>query len=129
MNLNTPTLTIRALAPRATSQETALPSSTVVAIGGGFVALALIVLSTLTLVRVSRLHLEARRERRAGRQATLLDLWERDGGFWGFITGLGGESAAGGAGFIDVARQRRWEEMIRWERWAMQGLDEEGMRN
>lgn len=117
------------VAARATSYHrdtSGLPSSTVVSIGGGFVAFALSILAILTSVRAFRLLFEAKRKSRNGEPTTFAQLWEREGGFWGFITGLGGESSAGGAGFIDVGRQRRWEEMLRRERWMIDLMDIEG---
>lgn len=115
----------RALVRRASSTDGGLPSSTVISIGGGFVAFAVTVLTLLTIARVIRLAREARRERSSGQGTTFRQLWNREGGFWGFITGLGGESAAGGAGFVDLGRHRRWEEMLLRERWMLARMNEE----
>ena len=75
-----------------------IPSSTVVAIGGGFVSFALIILGSLTFIRMLRVARQAAGRRAAGEAVTFKELWRIEGGFWGFITGLGGESAVIGAG-------------------------------
>ncbi|CAD6566915.1 MAG: hypothetical protein TREMPRED_003119 [Tremellales sp. Tagirdzhanova-0007] len=113
----------RTLVPRETTVTAGgLPTASVVSIGGGFVAFALTILVILSIVRISRLVTQARRERLAGQNTTFRQLWKRDGGFWGFFSGLGGESAAGGAGFTDLSRQRRWAEMVQRERWMTETM-------
>ena len=103
----------------------AIPSSTVVAIGGGFVGLALAVLFTLFMFRVTRLKLEARHRRRAGEQVTFHEIWDRDGGMWGFLTGIGGDSGLVGAGGRpDLTLTRLRNEIRLWEFYKAQNKAE-----
>ena len=119
---------VHSRADASSSNSNGIPSSTVVGIGGGFVAFAVTVLSVFTLSRVVRLALRARRERESGVDVTFRELWNREGGFWGFMTGLGGESAAIGAGahILDSAQQRRWEQLVM--RSGMMRLEEDDLR-
>ncbi|WVR07252.1 hypothetical protein IAU60_004293 [Kwoniella sp. DSM 27419] len=84
----------------SSSQYVEIPSSTIISIGLGFLAMGLGVLSLLLLFRLRRLRKLARQQGR-----TVRDLWRTEGGFWGFLTSLGGGGAeaemigAGGRGW------------------------------
>ena len=111
----------RPLAARATptggGQD--IPTSTVAAIGGGFVSFALAILFALFLMRVSKIYREFRRRRRAGEDLTFRSLWHRDGGFWGFVMGYNGDAAlnagVGAGGRRDLDRWAIWNEWRMWE--------------
>ena len=97
------------------SSSVDIPTSTVVSIGLGFVAFAISILVALMLTRMLRVFRRSRDPVRNTRNETFRQMWRNEGGFWGFLTGLGGESAGLGAGGIggDIARMRRWAEFLR----------------
>ena len=108
----------RLLAPRASRTPIAgadIPTSTVAAIGGGFVAFAIFLLGGLTSIRMLRIWKEARKKRRQGEQVTFRQLWSRQGGFWGFVTGYGSDMTIVGAG----GRSDR-AFLTGWGRWEME---------
>lgn len=101
-----------------------IPTSTVAAIGGGFVSFALAILLALFLMRVSKIYREYRRRRRAGETSlTFRSLWDRDGGFWGFVMGYNGDAAViagvGAGGRRDLERWAIWNE---WRMWDSPGV-------
>ena len=103
----------------SSSGGVAIPSSTVVAIGGGFVALALLVLSALFLIRVFRIRVETNRRRRQGETVAFRQIWDREGGVWGFLTGLNSENGLMGTGArseMILARMR--QEARLWQLYA-----------
>ncbi|ORX36883.1 hypothetical protein BD324DRAFT_681634 [Kockovaella imperatae] len=99
-----------------------IPSSTVVAIGGGFVCLAFFIITGLFLLRATKMAAEGRRRRAAGENITFREIWRRDGGMLGFVTGLGADSALVGAGGRrDLSSSRAREEIRMWAYWKNQG--------
>lgn len=124
--------------PRPTETGINIPTSTVVAIGAGFVCFALIVLGTLLLIRLIRLFFACRRDGTPFREA-----WAAQGGVFGWLHGVGSSSSSrpgergggvGGGGRInegymawlpasglgaggwyasEVARMRIWNEVLR----------------
>jgi hypothetical protein len=48
-----------------------------------------------------------------GEQVTFKQMWRRQGGFWGFLTGFGGEHSIVGAG--GRSDQAFWNGWTRWE--------------
>jgi hypothetical protein len=113
----------RARPPAARSTPTGggqdIPTSTVAAIGGGFVSFAIGILFALFLMRVSKIYREFRRRRAAGENLTFRSLWHRDGGFWGFVMGYNGDAAViagvGAGGRRDMERWAIWNEWRMWE--------------
>jgi hypothetical protein len=88
-----------------------IPTSTVAAIGGGFISFAICVILVLTVVRLVRVYGDVRRRRARGENITFGRQWETEGGFWGFFTGLsGGDSMAVGAGGRGDEYRRRLAE-------------------
>ncbi|ORY32608.1 hypothetical protein BCR39DRAFT_379536 [Naematelia encephala] len=119
-----PTRTVDALRPRATQQETNLPSTTVVWIGLAFVGTAASFLGILIANRVIRTQARVRRAQARGEEITFRDLWRLDGGMWGFFTGLGGDRLATSMGMNpDLAGIRRMEEMLRMRLWQLDAVD------
>jgi hypothetical protein len=98
-------------------QITSIPTSTVVAIGGGFVAFAFCVFTFLSLIRVFRIF---RQSRRVTPRISFRQAWRDDGGFWGFFSGMALASRETGNMLLGVgARDLRgwglWEELRAWE--------------
>ncbi|WWD17503.1 hypothetical protein CI109_101944 [Kwoniella shandongensis] len=103
-----------------------IPTSTIVAIGIGFVAFGISVILLLFIHRV----LKVRRVARA-RGEPFSVVWEREGGFWGFLNSVG-ESSALGAGGVPSRRLARWDwstengkEIERPEMWEVSWYDQE----
>ena len=112
----------------SSSGGVAIPSSTVVAIGGGFVALALLVLTTLFFVRVFRLRVETSRRRRRGETVTFREVWDREGGVWGFLTGLNADNSMLGPGArSEMMLSRLRQEARLWEYYADQADGEKAV--
>ena len=98
------------------SNGTDIPTSTVAAIGGGFVAFAIGILCGLTALRMFRVWREARTKRRNGENVTFKQLWRSRGGFWGFVTGYSGEMVIVGAG----GRMNDRTFLNGWTRWEQE---------
>lgn len=97
-----------------TSASIELPTSTVISIGLGFVAVAVGLLCLTVILRAVKVYKQYRVARARGDQTTWLETWRSSGGWWGYFTnGLGGEATLiGGGGVIYEERQRRWLEMM-----------------
>ncbi|GMK57271.1 hypothetical protein CspeluHIS016_0401050 [Cutaneotrichosporon spelunceum] len=75
-------------APSASSSpDTSLSSTTIVALGMGFIGAALFIVALTVLLRVWAVYRVTRRERARGEHATFRDMWRRYGGAWGLMFG------------------------------------------
>lgn len=102
---------------------TNIPTSTVSAIGGGFIGFAFTVLLSLTLLRVFRVYRDVKRRQRQGENIRFSQQWNTEGGFWGFLTGIGG----GGSNILVGAGGRRDLDLWRiWDEYGIGGLGKNG---
>ncbi|CAK9786159.1 hypothetical protein CC85DRAFT_23665 [Cutaneotrichosporon oleaginosum] len=79
-----PTRTHSYSAPARTS-EVSLSSTTIVALGMGFIGAALFVVGLVVLIRVVVVTRAVRRERAQGQTSDFASMWQRYGGVWGLL--------------------------------------------
>lgn len=94
-----------------------IPSSTVIAIGLGFFGFSIFILTSLLVARIIRVQRRHNAGRTTGNTLTFRQTWAQEGGLFGFLSGAGGSSFAGGAGAYPdrLAALRRGQEQI----WSM----------
>ncbi|KAK8864198.1 hypothetical protein IAR55_001444 [Kwoniella newhampshirensis] len=103
-----------------------IPTSTIVAIGVGFVAFGFSVLILLFVLRIAKVR---RISRERGEEFRVV--WSREGGFWGFLNSMGDTGGVGGGGIGGRRGIIRWdrngeiaEVMKRPEMWEVSWRDE-----
>lgn len=109
------------------TQEVDIPTSTVVAIGGGFIILALSFVGLLIVIRLLRLSQEVKRRTQEGETGlTVRGLWVERGGFWGYgrgARGLNDHGLALGAGGGMTLHPDQIRRYLIWQQLAMMDLD------
>lgn len=92
--------TSTAASPTASSRQVQveIPSSTVIAIGLGFLAFVCLLVTTTLGTRLYRVRRRMLADRAAGQPITFAQAWAREGGLFSFLTNIGNSGLGVGAG-------------------------------